>query len=218
MRSPLPDDCPPPPALRFTPHAWAKWHWFAHRGPTEIGAFGLTDPGDLLLVTDLLLPRQETGVASVVFLDDAVAELFDQQVDQGHPPARFARVWLHTHPGTSPHPSAVDEATFARVFGCCHYAIMAILARGGRSHARLRFNLGPGGDLPLPVMVDYQADFPASDHAAWAQTYDQVIQVRPEPLWPAHGGLVDDDLLALADPGPPEERHPNRYHLAEEFP
>jgi hypothetical protein len=204
--------------LRFTPYAWARWHWFAHRGPTEIGAFGLTAPDDPLLVTELLLPRQETGVASVAFLDDAVAELFDQQVDQGHPPARFARVWLHTHPGTSPLPSAVDEATFARVFGSCHYAVMAILARGGRSHARLRFNLGPGGDLPLPVEIAYGSAFPGSDHAAWEQEYDRVILARMEPLWPGHGGLDDEDLLALHGPGLQDLRCPDWHRLAEEFP
>ena len=40
---------------------------------------------------------------------------------------------------------------------------MFILARGGQSYARLRFNTGPGGDITIPVSVDYDRPFAASD-------------------------------------------------------
>ena len=62
-----------------------------------------------------------------------------------------------------------DEETFARVFGRSDWAVMFILARGGQSYARLRFNVGPGGSLMLPVEVDYRRPFPASDQAAWSE-------------------------------------------------
>jgi hypothetical protein len=44
---------------------------------------------------------------------------------------------------------------------------MFILARGGQSYARLRFHVGPGGDIAIPVSTDYSRPFAASDHAAW---------------------------------------------------
>ena len=53
-------------------------------------------------------------------------------------------------------PSSTDEQTFARAFGDCDWAVMAIIARGGASYARLRFAAGPGGSVLLPVVVDWQ--------------------------------------------------------------
>ena len=58
---------------------------------------------------------------------------------------------------------------------------MFILARGGQSYARLRFNVGPGGDLDLPVSVDYSRPFTGSDHAAWKAEYLACVE-RAEPL------------------------------------
>src|SRR5947209_14095353 len=46
---------------------------------------------------------------------------------------QFARLFMHTHPGNSPQPSATDEETFARVFGRCDWAVMFILARDRKS-------------------------------------------------------------------------------------
>jgi hypothetical protein len=66
------------PVLRFSPTAWAKLQWFCHHGETEIGGFGITSGGDLLLVEDFLTVRQEVTVVSVSFEDAAVADLFDR--------------------------------------------------------------------------------------------------------------------------------------------
>jgi proteasome lid subunit RPN8/RPN11 len=159
------------PILRFTPTAWAKLHYFCHRGDTEIGGFAQTGADDLLLVEDFLTVRQRVSVASVAFDDTAVADLFESQVEAARKPEQFARIWLHTHPGTSPTPSSVDEETFARSFGPCDWAIMFILARGGKTYARLRFNIGPGGEVEIPVEVDYGASFGAADHVAWEAEY-----------------------------------------------
>ena len=95
----------------------------------------------------------------VEFADEAVANFFDDQVDAGRRPEEFGRIWVHTHPGNSPEPSGTDEATFARVFGSADWALMFILARGGQTYARLRYNCGPGADLKLPVEVDYGRPF-----------------------------------------------------------
>lgn len=145
-------------------------------GDTEVGGFGISAADDLLLVEDVQLVRQVCTGASVAFDDAAVADFFDRQVDMGRHVSRFARIWLHTHPGSSPEPSLTDEATFARVFGRTDWATMFILARQGETYARLRFHVGPGGDVDLPVGVDYSQPFAGSDQAAWEAEYAACVQ------------------------------------------
>ena len=96
---------------------------------------------------------------SAEFDDQSVADFFDDQVDEGRKPEEFFRLFMHTHPGNSPQPSMTDEETFARVFGRTDWAVMFILARGGQCYARLRYNVGPGLDVELPVDVDYGRPF-----------------------------------------------------------
>lgn len=147
------------------------------RGDSEIGGFGISDPNDLMLVRDLALVRQRCDWASVEFDDQAVGEYFDEQIDQGRRPAEFGRVWVHTHPGQSPQPSMTDEETLERVFGRCDWAVMFILARGGQTYARLRFGVGPGGDVVIPVEVDFGARFTGSDPDLWRAEYDACVEV-----------------------------------------
>jgi hypothetical protein len=163
------------PTLRFSPRAWAKLLFLRDLGPTEVGGFGVSRAADLLYVDDVVLIRQDCSPVTVAFDDEAVAEYFDRQIDAGLRPESFARLWFHTHPGTSAEPSSVDEETFARVFGRSDWAVMAILARGGQSYARLQFHTGPGGSLRIPVTVDWNQPFEGSDWTAWKQEYaDQV--------------------------------------------
>lgn len=170
---------PASPVLRFSPTAWAKLLFFCHHGKTEIGGFGITAPDDLLYIHDFQTVKQAVTGASVAFDDAAVADFFDQQVDAGNKPEQFARLWLHTHPGDSASPSSTDEETFCRVFGSCQWTIMFILARGGKTFARLRFNTGPGGQMPLPVEVDYRRPFAGSDLDAWKAEYKANIHEVP---------------------------------------
>lgn len=167
----------PEPCLRFTPSAWAKLLCLRDATDAEVGGFGLSDPDDLLLVRDILLVKQEVSSVSVAFDDAAVADLFEDLVEEGCHPEQFARLWMHTHPGSSPLPSSTDEDTFKRVFGECHWAVMFILARTGHTYARLRFGVGPGGEVAIPVEVDYREPFAASDHALWLEQYRQRVQV-----------------------------------------
>ena len=180
---------PTEPVLRFLPTAWAKLLYFRDRGDTEIGGFGITKADDLLYVEDFVTVKQEVTGASISFDDEAVADLFDNQVDAGRKPEQFARLWLHTHPGNSPQPSSVDEETFQRVFGNCQWAMMFILARGGKSYARLRFNVGPGGSVVIPVVVDYSQPFGPSDHDAWETEYQ--ANIKPESLFKSFGSQVN---------------------------
>lgn len=149
-------------------------------GDTEVGGFGITASDDLLFVEDLQLVKQDCSWAHVAFDDDSVADFFDSQVDAGHRPEQFARIWVHTHPGDCPNPSLTDEETFERVFGRSDWAVMFILAQEGRSYARLRFNVGPGADFEIPVGVDYVRRFDGCDPGAWEREY--LVNVQAQSL------------------------------------
>jgi hypothetical protein len=169
-----------PTVLRFSPTAWAKLLCLRDLGDTEIGGFGISKAGDLLFVEDVQLVAQTCDWAHVAFDDAAVADFFDRQVDSGRRPEEFGRIWVHTHPGNSAAPSPTDEATFARVFGGAEWALMFILARGGQTYARLRYNCGPGADLKIAVEVDFGQPFAGSDSEAWQTEYCANVRT-PEP-------------------------------------
>ena len=173
-----PDDlCTPTkaPKLRFSPTAWAKLLFLRDYGDTEVGGFGITIPGDLLYVENVMLVRQSCTGISVAFDDESVADFFDRQVDASRKIEQFARLWVHTHPGDCPQPSMTDEMTFSRVFGKNDWAVMFILAEGGQSYARLQFSVGPGGSMMLPVIVDYSRPFAGSDYGVWEQEYQANV-------------------------------------------
>jgi hypothetical protein len=186
------------PNLRFNPCAWAKLVYLRDRGETEIGGFGLSAADDPLLIVDVLTVKQRCTWASVKFDDAAVADLFDDLVDQGLSPARFGRIWLHTHPGDCPLPSRTDEATFTRVFGRTDWSVMGIVAQNDASYARLSFQAGPGGAWEIPVGVDYRQPFAAADRAAWDAEYATHVipEVRMLPLAPdtVREGLTEADM------------------------
>ena len=157
--------------LRFSPTAWAKLLYFRDRSDNEVGGFGISDPDDLLFVREFITVKQEVTCVSVKFDDSAVADFFDAQVDLGRKPEQFARIWLHSHPGDSPEPSAIDEDTFQRVFGNCQWAVLFVVAQDNRIYAKLRFNVGPGGHVLIPTEIDYGEDFGPSDRDLWDTEY-----------------------------------------------
>src|SRR4051794_7010147 len=71
------------PVLRFSPTAWAKLLFLSDIGETEIGAFGISAPNDLLFVEDVQLVRQTCTYVTVEFEDESVANFFDEQVEIG---------------------------------------------------------------------------------------------------------------------------------------
>jgi proteasome lid subunit RPN8/RPN11 len=209
--------------LIFSPLAWLKLQLFLHAGDTEVGGFGLSSEDDLLYVQDFITVEQLTSSVTVEFADTAVADYFDRCVDAGIQPARFARIWMHTHPGASPDPSSVDEETFARVFGSCDWGLMFIIGRTGRTYARLTFNTGPGGSIQLPVEVDWAAwpnvlieeqDRLPELFEQWMQEFTQNIHpyqprkvtssdnlapsgINLDHWWSEFNELLDDDRLDL---------------------
>ncbi len=177
-----------PPVLTFAPLAWLKLQFFCHAGDTEIGGFGLSAAKDPLYVEEFVTVRQRATQVTIRFEDGAVADWFDRCVDRGLAPARFARIWLHTHPGASATPSGTDGETFARVFGHCDWAVMFILDRTGQTYARLAFTAGPGGELLLPVRVDWSAwpgvlwedpEMLQREVEEWQREYEANIEVLP---------------------------------------
>jgi len=216
---------PPQPALRFTPTAWAKLLFFRDRGQTEIGGFAITEANSLLRVVDFATVKQDVTVASVVFDDTAVADFFDAQADAGRKPDQFARIWAHTHPGNSAEPSHTDEETFQRVFGKCEWSVMFILAQNGKTSARLRFNVGPRGQILIPVTIDYAAPFPAADHVAWEDEYQANIKgAETESIFGSDGpvGLAEEfydysypqDWIEELESMDPDERRETLKELA----
>jgi hypothetical protein len=221
---PQPPSQPKPPrkepekiVLRFTPTAWAKLLYFRDFGDTEVGGFGVTAKDNLLLVEDFVTVRQKVGMASVSFDDDAVADFFESQVDAGRKPEQFGRIWLHSHPGDSPQPSMVDEETFERVFGRCEWAVMFVIGRGGKTYARLRFNVGPGGEAVIPVEVDYSREFGPTNHEAWKAEYQGNIKADSwtwslgetfgaSPRKETSVSLADDWLDAFEEMDPADRR------------
>jgi len=204
-----------------------KWQYLCHIGPTEVAGFGLSNEHDPLRIDDILMIRQRASICTVAFDDSAVADLFDRMADWSIPPQRFARIWLHTHPGASVTPSSVDEQTFQRCFGTCDWAVMAILGRTGRTYARLRFNAGPGSSLVIPTRVDwagwpYLADDPSLllHIAHWQQEYRTLVEADVarfreqfssmpfpdfDPLQPAFSGEVH---VSHVDPNAPPAVRP----------
>jgi hypothetical protein len=158
-----------------------------------------------LLIVDVELVPQICSVVTVKFTDVGVADFFDRMVDAGLQPTEFGRIWLHTHPGCSARPSAIDEMTFARVFAKASYSVMGIVAKAGETYARLQVNHGFTASLRIPVQVDYAAPFSGSDFAGWDEEYRRNVSIE-EIRWPessaVRGGeeFGDDDFFLLQDP------------------
>jgi proteasome lid subunit RPN8/RPN11 len=165
--------------------AWLKLVYFCHAGDTEVGGFGICASHDYLYVEDFVTVGQRASAVSVRLLDEAVADHFEAMYDRGVPPSQCGRIWCHTHPGVSARPSNTDEATFARSFGACDWAVMMILARGGARYARLTFRAGPHCELAMAVRVDWPA-WPSclptgsisldARCALWMKEYDANVQ------------------------------------------
>ncbi|MGD0897170.1 MAG: hypothetical protein ABR915_04995 [Thermoguttaceae bacterium] len=195
-KTPAEESRPPEPVLRFSPTAWAKLLFLRDLGDTEVGGFGIAAADDLLYVTDVQLVRQICTTASVAFDDQSVADFFDRQVDAGIALSSCARIWLHTHPGNSAEPSLTDEETFWRTFRRTEWALMFILAHGGRISARLRFHVGPGGEVEIPVRVDYTRPFAGSQHEVWQQEY--LANVQPAaPIIPSKPSVLEQATAEL---------------------
>ena len=71
---------------------------------------------------------------------------------------------------------------------------MFVLAQEGKTYARLRFNIGPGGDVMIPVCVDYSLAFGPSEQEAWEVEYQANIKAS---VW-SRGLVYDDEVFGDA--------------------
>ena len=181
----------PRQTLRFSPFAWAKLLFLLDLGDTEVGMFGISNAHDLLLIENVVMVEQVCTPTTVAFDDVAVADYFDEQVDLGRTPETCGRIWLHTHPGTCPHPSGTDEETFERAFGTPDWAVMFVVAQGGATYARLRMNVGPGCIKQLAVEIDYDTEFAECDHELWQAEYEAAVTIQ-DPFAINERTVVDD--------------------------
>jgi len=176
--------------LRFSPTAWAKLLYFRDKSDNEVGGFGITEADDLLCVREFITVKQQVTAVSVKFDDEAVADFFENQVDLGRKPEQFARIWLHSHPGSSPEPSIIDEETFERVFGGCQWALLFVVAQNDKTYAKLSFNVGPDGQVLIPVEIDYSQDFGPSDQGLWDAEYAANVKAAE---WLSSQASKDDN-------------------------
>jgi hypothetical protein len=183
----------------ISPLAWLKLSLFLHGGDTEIGGFGVSSSANPLYIEQFVTVKQKVSAVTVAFDDAAVADYFDDCIDQGLPPQRFGRIWVHTHPASSPEPSSVDEETFDRVFGSCDWSIMLIVSRTHATYARLSFSAGPGGAVLLPVEVDWAAwpQFLLEQGAQLSNTVESWMDEYGSNIFPMPFASAIDRLLDL---------------------
>ncbi len=162
-----------------------------------MGGFGISaDPDDLLLIHDIQLISQDCTEVSVEFDDLSVAEFFEDQIAAGLRPEQIGRIWVHSHPGDSPHPSGVDERTFERCFGACDWAVMFIIAQNDATYARLRWRHPAPAEMEIPVGVEFSKPFEGSDQAQWQHEYAECVQ---DVSWHPVEKLNREELDMLED-------------------
>ena len=49
--------------------------------------------------------------------------------------------------------------------------MMFVIAQNNRTYAKLSFNVGPGGQVLIPIEIDYSQDFAPSNHELWDAEY-----------------------------------------------
>lgn len=143
-------------SLRLSPLAALHWQFLAHAVKTEATAFGITNENDGLLVESLWVPKQECSVVTTETDDGEFNEMAEWAYDNQIAPHRIGKIWLHTHPGTSPTPSGTDEKTFIEKFGNCDWTVMGILAKGGDNYARVKFKAGGGHSFQIPIITMWE--------------------------------------------------------------
>ncbi len=132
--------------------AWLKYRSMCRGVDTEMAMMGISAEDDPFFIEDFVVLQQEASAAYVEFTDEAIADFVEDMADRRNIPTwRFFRVWAHTHPGNSPHPSGTDHDTLGRVWARAPWAIMLIMARDFSLFAKLRVNCLEG---PVPFHLE----------------------------------------------------------------
>lgn len=172
------------PVLKFTPFAWGKLVSLNNISTCEIGAYGISDPDDLLVVKDIYLPQQTVSGVEVKFDDEGIQDYYEEQVlIYGRHPREFARIWIHSHPwhGDTLNPSGTDEDTFRRCFGECDWAIMFIINNDERYYCRMSIRTGIHMNIMMKAKIDYTKSITEDDEENFKKIYDD--RVNEQRIW-----------------------------------
>ena len=142
--------------IRFTQKAWDTILFYRDISGNEFGAFGIA-PNDRFTVEEIVPVKQTVTSCTVAFDDDSVSDFFCDMAESGLKPEQYGRIWIHTHPGSSPSPSGTDEETFAKCFGKCDWSVMFNLGRTGKVYSRM--NILGYGSFETECEVVSERDF-----------------------------------------------------------
>lgn len=172
------------PILRFTSEAWEELSARRAIGDDRVRGFGITTAVDPLTIEEIrFLPRHEV---TEPFDDAEVLDFYSRAVERELPMDRYARVWVGSRPGRSARPASVDEAIFARLYGAVPWSVLCLVASGGATYARLRYNVGPAGAWKVPVVVNESQASRLVDSDACAEAVAPVAVARdfePDDSW-----------------------------------
>ena len=150
--------------------------YFANEFEVECGGWGIAPACDRpLIVKDIALVKQVSSTASIDFEDEGVVSYMEDMAELGYKFEQFMRVWVHTHPGNSAHPSPTDNDTFLDLAKTLPFVVMLIIARGGDLHAELGyFTAGHFFSAEIPVEVDWRSD----SWKEWDDEYHDNVIVK----------------------------------------
>lgn len=213
--------------LQFTPYAWSKLLYLRDKGNTEVSFFAVSRKESLDVVEDLFMPFQYGEWATTEFVEEKLPLFFDSMVDAGYHPEEFARIWCHTHPGTSASPSGKDESTFSSEFAGPNWAIMFIVGKEGATTCRLRYKCHPdlnhilpeGSSQELSVQIAWgknSKEISDTVRASWDAEYSERLLRKSykSPIGFYQNAYTadkteNDTTLGSWKPGPGWRRTPN---------
>lgn len=132
------------------------------------------------------MPKQRNSSCYVIMDTNEDDDLADPPID--HPilgnlqPWQYLSIWIHTHPGNSPHPSSTDESTFTRFFGHCSHSVMFIMAQDLSCFCRLRLStkrLALSTDLKVFYDTNPLIHTPMAE--PWLKAYSEKCSAFHEP-------------------------------------
>jgi proteasome lid subunit RPN8/RPN11 len=131
-------------------HVLLKLCAWRDMGATEVTGFFVTKKDEPLQVIDALLAKAKCSMATVDITQEAIAEMFMEQIPLGIYPEQLM-IWWHTHPGNSAAPSMTDTETFEELSQDRTTNIMYILAKDNNEFARVKVS-----DLKTNITVNQE--------------------------------------------------------------
>ena len=157
------------PKLNFTAETWQQLNYMCKRCTHRDQVFRNHTSGGQAVVTDLWFPQQTCTAATVEFDDEDIAAQIDEL--QTHTPWMSASASGSTLTlATAPTPVAQTIQTFSKVLGHFDWAVMAILAKGGKSYARIKH------DAPAGITdgkIEYK--IPMGMYSGGYEEWDQIL-------------------------------------------